>query len=256
MNDLLERPIPGTIIGYLTNGEPVIVCAGASEDDDDSDDVGIDLDGADTDEDDEQDGDEDSENEAGGDGDKKAKPEKPASRTYSQADVDALLASREKRIDDTKTQLRRMQARLAKSKGETKPAEGADEAAAQAVEDAVNAERAKWQREIVHERAEKELIKAGLNIPEGDDGKRLKRLLRTIDYDKVEFEDGEIYGLDDQLDDLKNDYPELFRKAEAESADNGKPRIRAPKGDAADKKNMPTKPKTTGELYAQQLLGR
>lgn len=256
MNDLLERPVPGTIIGYLASGDPVTICAGASDDDDDSDDVGLDLDGgADTDEDDEQDDTEDVGTDSGGEDSSKNKPEKPAGRTYSQADVDALLAAREKRLDDAKTQLRRMQARLAKSKVETKPAEGADEAAAQAVEDAVTAERAKWQREIVHERAEKELIKAGLNIPEGDDGKRLKRLLRTIDYDKVEFEDGEIYGLDDQLDDLKNDYPELFRKPEVES-DNSKPRIRAPKGDAADRKTAPTKPKTTGELYAQQLLGR
>src|SRR6184192_3911767 len=163
MTDLLERPLPGTIIGYLDSGEPVVVCAGSSDDDDDGDDVGIDLDGggADTDEDDEQDGEEGSGNEDGGDAGSKAKPEKPASRTYSQADVDALLAAREKRLDDAKTQLRRMQARLAKSKVDTKPAEGADEAQAQAVEDAVTAERAKWQREIVHERAEKELIKAG-----------------------------------------------------------------------------------------------
>src|ERR1700759_3160224 len=142
MNDLLERPLPGSIIGYLANGEPVIACAGASDDDDDGDDVGIDLDGGanDTDEDDEQDSAEDSDDKADTGGDAKNKPEKPAGRTYSQADVDALLAAREKRLDDAKTQLRRMQARLAKSKVETKPAEGADEAAAQAVEDAVNAE--------------------------------------------------------------------------------------------------------------------
>jgi len=254
MNDLLKRPLPGTIIGYLASGDPIILCAGASDDDDDSDDVGIDLDGGGADEDDEQDDDnEDSGDDADADAGTKGKQEKPAGKTYTQDDVNALLEARDKRLEDTRTQLRRLQARLAKAKVEKKPAEGADEAAAQAIEDAVTAERAKWQREIVHERAEKELIKAGLHIPEGDDGKRLKRLLRTIDYDKVEFEDGEIYGLDDQLDDLKNDYPELFRKPETESADN-KPRIRAPKGDAADKKNAPQKPKTTGELYAQRIL--
>jgi hypothetical protein len=254
MNDLLERPLPGTIIGYLASGDPIILCAGASDDDDD-DDVGIDLTGgADVEDDEERDDEQDPDTEDDGpEVDAKAKTEKPAGKTYTQADVNALLGARDKRLEDTRTQLRRLQARLAKAKVEKKPAEGADEAAAQAIEDAVTAERAKWQREIVHERAEKELIKAGLHIPEGDDGKRLKRLLRTIDYDKVEFEDGEIYGLDDQLDDLKNDYPELFRKPETEPADN-KPRIRAPKGDAADKKNAPQKPKTTGELYAQRIL--
>jgi hypothetical protein len=247
---------PRIIIGYLGDGvTPIYQVAGASDDDDD--DPGIDLDGGnDADELDEDEDDPDDEPAAGGDEGKPApKPTAPAGPT--QADIDALKAAQAKRNREHREKLRALQAQLTEAKkASQKPGDGDDERT-QAIADAVAAERQRWQRELVNERAEKELIKAGLYIPAGDDGKRLRRLLRTIDYDSIEFEDGKIYGIDEQVEDLKADYPELFRDPESENKNQEKaaPKIRAPKADPAGKNGQPPAPKTTGERYAAMIRG-
>jgi hypothetical protein len=249
MNDLLERPIPGTIIGYLDSGEPVIVCAGSS-DDDDSDDVGIDLDGGgDTDADDEQDDvDEDSDDDA----DKPKPAAKKTDGNITQADIDALREAQAKRNAEHRSEVRKLRAQLREIKTAGQKADaGTDEAAVKAIEEAQAAAEKRYKPIAIRSAARAAFLEAGLTDLSDS---RMKSLTRLLVMEDIEVdEDGDVVGLDDQIDAIKEDLPELFRKPETESVDNGKPRIRAPKGDAADKKNAPQKPKTTGELYAQRI---
>jgi hypothetical protein len=246
---------PWTIIGYLADGvTPVRTAAGGAPDEDDDDGTGIDLDGdgsAAEDEEDEDDADEDEDSDGG-----KAKPEKkPAATGPTQADIDALREAQGKRNREHRTKIRELQAQLraAKAAGQ-KTDDGTDEATVKAIEAArADAERL-YKPVAVRNAAKAGFMEAGLNDLSAP---RMTKLLRLLDLDDIEVdEDGEIKGLDDQIDQIKDEWPELFRKPEAES-DSGKqtPRIRAPKGDAAGKNGQPAKPKTTGELYAQRVLG-
>lgn len=249
MNDLLERPIPGTIIGYLDSGEPVIVCAGSS-DDDDSDDVGIDLDGGgDTDADDEQDEvDEDSDDDAD-----KAKPAaKKTDGSVTQADIDALREAQAKRNAEHRSEVRKLRAQLrdVKTAGQKADA-GTDEATVKAIEEAQAAAEKRYKPIAIRSAARAAFLEAGLTDLSDS---RMRSLTRLLVMEDIEVdEDGDVVGLDDQIDAIKEDLPELFRKAEVESVDNGKPRIRAPKGDAADKKNTPIPPKTLGDRVARSV---
>jgi hypothetical protein len=250
MNDLLERPLPGAIIGYLASGDPIILCTGASDDDDDGDDVGIDLDGGGADdEDDERDDEQDSDDE----GEEKPKPAtKKTESGITQADIDALREAQAKRNAEHRAEVRKLRAQLReiKTAGQKTDA-GTDEAATKAIEEAQAAAERRYKPIAIRNAAKAQFLEAGLNDLSDS---RMRKLIRMLDMDDIEVdEDGEVVGLDDQIDAIKEDWPELFRKPETESVDN-KPRIRAPKGDAADKKNAPVKPTTTGELYARRIL--
>lgn len=251
MNDLLERLIPGTIIGYLANGEPVVVCAGSSDDDEDNDDVGIDLDGggADTDEDDEQDDADDSDDDASD----KAKPAaKKTDGGVTQADIDALREAQAKRNAEHRSEVRKLRAQLRDVKNAGQKADaGTDEAAVKAVEEAQAAAEKRYKPIAIRSAARAAFLEAGLTDLSDS---RMRSLTRLLVMEDIEVdEDGDVVGLDDQIDAIKEDLPELFRKPETESVDNGKPRIRAPKGDAADKKNTPIPPKTLGDRVARSV---
>ncbi len=86
----------------------------------------------------------------------------------------------------------------------------------------------------------------------GADGKpspmRLDRMLKLIDLDELEVgDDDEVSGLDAQIDQIKKDYPEFFERP--------RPPAR-PKGDAADRKPEPAKPKSSAERLAAALGGK
>lgn len=250
MNDLLERPLPGTIIGCLDSGEPVTICAGASDDDDDSDDVGIDLDGGgdNADEDEQEDVDDDSD-----DGADKPKPvAKKTDGGITQADIDALREAQAKRNAEHRGEIRKLRAQLrdVKTAGQKADA-GTDEATVKAIEDAQVAAERRYKPIAIRSAARAAFLEAGLTDLSDS---RMKSLTRLLVMEDIEVdEDGDVVGLDDQIDAIKEDLPELFRKAEVESVDNGKPRIRAPKGDAADKKNTPIAPKTLGDRVARAV---
>lgn len=79
-------------------------------------------------------------------------------------------------------------------------------AVAKGVADATTASEKKWKPRIVTSAAKTALVEAGL-VGSPD------RLLKMLDHDDIDVdEDGEVSGLDDQIADLKADYPELFTK--------------------------------------------
>jgi hypothetical protein len=117
-----------------------------------------------------------------------------------------------------------------------------------AVEEARAEAESRFKPMIVGKAARLGLVAAGLAPDTSED--RMKRLLKMIDMSDVDLdEDGEVSGLEDQIDQIKESLPELFRKPEPEPV----PKVRAPKIDAADRKNQQPKPKTTGEIHAAQV---
>lgn len=249
-----DRPEPGTIIGWLRNGtKPVYVQAGGAEDDDD-DDTGIDLEGGGTGGSGASDDDEDDVEERD-DEDEEPKPKPAAAKTaekaYKQSDIDKLTGALDKERAASKAaraQVRELttQLKTATKKPSTDEAEAALEAAR---EEAVANTEKKLKPVVVNAAAKAALLAAGLN--DTSDAK-IKKLLRTLELDDIDIDDdGEVSGLDDQIDGIKDAFPELFKKDEPAPAT----KVRAPRLDAAGKNNAPSTPKTTGELYAQRIHG-
>lgn len=95
----------------------------------------------------------------------------------------------------------------------------------------------------------------------GWNGQRLGSLMKLIDLDDVDVdEDGEVTGLTEQIDDIKREWPEFFKRTRnpavpsngaGGSGQNGVP---AAKVDAADKKLPQPEPKDWAERLARQAL--
>jgi hypothetical protein len=193
--------------------------AADDEDEDDADDAG--GDDSDDDEDDADDG----------------PPKKPDGSPYTQADIDALkLALRKER--------------KAKRGAAADDADDADDTGDKGTPDKKALSRARaegeeaavatWKPLVVNSAAKAALSSVGL-IGKPD------RLLRLIDLDEVDVdpESGELDGLDEQVADLKREYPHLFRKKGTRNLD------------AADKDGTrkPTSKMTASEIQGAQLRG-
>lgn len=177
----------------IVNGRPVWPVLGGADDGDDDD------------ADDADDGDDDSDDDSGDDGadnnTQGASGDKP-----SEADRFKATAKRER----TARLAAEKKLREATKKNETdtdKANREADERAA-----------AKWKPVAVRNAARAALAEAGAK---GD----LKRFVKLIDVDTVEVDDdGDVLGLEDQIDAIKADFPEAFgeRKAKPGSIDGGR----------------------------------
>jgi len=96
-------------------------------------------------------------------------------------------------------------------------------------------------------------VRAGL-LEAGVRPGRVKGALKLLDLSEIDIDDdGEVTGLDAQLDSLRKEWPELFADPEAEK----KPERRVPRGgaDGADKKPQ-VKELTASEQQAAKLLGK
>lgn len=95
----------------------------------------------------------------------------------------------------------------------------------------------------------------------GWNGQRLNSLMKLIDLDEVDIEsDGEITGLSEQVESIKAEWPEFFKRTRNSanpsngaggSGQNGVP---AAKVDAADKKPPAPEPKDWAERLARQAV--
>lgn len=160
----------------------------------------------------------------------------------------AALAKANEEAKRHRLELKQLKADAAKAAKEGEDAAAkelreAKEAAAAEVE-------ARYKPLLVNQAAGAALVAARAAVT-GKDGKvdpgKLAKLLRLVNLDEVDVaDDGAITGLDDQVAQIKADYPVLFETA--------KPLPR-PKADGADKKPEPTKPKTSAERLAASLGG-
>ena len=216
-------------IGYLTSGVPVWPVRGGEGgeggegDDDEGIDTGAGGDGDDDDEDDDDDG-------KGKKGDDAGKGKK-----Y---------------VAPTEDEWRRTQAALTRANGDakrhrlkvrelSKPKEGET--------DAAQAEAEKRYKPVaIRSAAKAAFLEAGLADASPE---RVKKLLRMVDLDEVDVDaDGDVTGLDEQIESVKDDYPELFKPAE-------QPRKRTTRLDASNRQTGGTdKPRSTGEKIAAAVL--
>lgn len=92
----------------------------------------------------------------------------------------------------------------------------------------------------------------------GWNGQRLGSLMKLLDLDEVDVDDdGEVTGLTEQLDEIKREWPEFFKRTRAANPSNGaggsgQNGVPAAKVDAADKKPPAPEPKDWVEKLARQ----
>lgn len=111
--------------------------------------------------------------------------------------------------------------------------------------DVSEAEEAKWKKRVVRQAAKAALLEAGL---QGDPAK----LARLVDENEVEVDDdGDISdGLDEQVEQLKEDYPDLFEDK------NAPPPKATRRGriDGGNRDRPPAKKLSSAEIIQQRAL--
>jgi Phage minor structural protein GP20 len=108
------------------------------------------------------------------------------------------------------------------------------------------AEEARWKKRVVRQAAKAALLEAGLR---GDPTK----LARLVDEDDVEVDDdGEISdGLEEQVDSIKEDYPDLFEDKNTPPPRNTR---RASINAGGSRERPPARKLTSAEKIQQQVL--
>jgi hypothetical protein len=108
------------------------------------------------------------------------------------------------------------------------------------------AEEARWKKRVVRQAAKAALLEAGLR---GDPTK----LARLVDEDDVEVDDdGEISdGLEEQIDSIKEDYPDLFEDKNTPPPRNTR---RASINAGGSRERPPARKLTSAEKIQQQVL--
>lgn len=232
--------LPLRALGVRKNGRAIFPIMGASEDEDDEGDEVTGDGGAGGDEDEDDEGDED------------------PWAGKSEAELKTELAKLKAAGDRTR---REAEAWRKKATGKTTPPKPAppkptgkgdtftkEELDAQR-EEAQEAARAGLMPTLIRTAAEAKLERAGLTLPEdpGERAAKLRRVMKLVDTEAVDVDDqGDLLGLDDAVDALKADYPELFK---------GKARAPRP-GNVSGGKGSNGKPKTATELQMEHAFGR
>jgi hypothetical protein len=215
------------------DGRPVWPIMGASEDDD------VDKD-EDVDEDESDDEDEDG---AGDD-------------PYKDLDADALRAKLIERDRSKKRDVDRIKRMRKRAKPpEKKPEDDPDKKFTRAELDEIRIEtetatRGEMLPVVIKHAATSALRDAGFTFPDDRDerAKKLKRALKLMDVEDVEIDDdGEVLGLEDAIDELKAEWPELFAKT------NGTRQRKRP-GNVGGTGKPVTRKKSTTELQAEALF--
>jgi hypothetical protein len=215
------------------NGRPVWPIMGASEDDVDEDEDDADEDESDADED--EDGDD---------------PDKDKSPEEIKAELQRLRASRRKDIK----RIRRMREK-AKEAGKKPADEDPDKKFSRAELEEIRTEtetatRGEMLPVVIKHAATSALREAGFAFPADRDerAKKLNRALKLMDVEDVEIDDdGELLGLQDAIEELKAEWPELFRKADGA-------RQRKRPGNVGGTGKPVTRKKSVTELQAEALF--
>lgn len=92
-------------------------------------------------------------------------------------------------------------------------------------------------------------------LEQGANSARIDRLFRMLDLDSIEFDGEDITGLEEQVNELKADVPELFTAPGKSEEDDQATNPKAPKLSAAGRKPA-AQQLTPGDIVARQVLGR
>lgn len=231
---------PLRALGRRRNGAPIWPIMGASEDDEDEDDSG--------DEDEDDSGDED-EDDAGDD------PYADLDETQLRAKLKEI--SRSKKRDVARIRKMRERAKAERDKSGKKTDDDPDRKFTRAELDEIRTEteestRGAYVPIVIRHAATAALRDAGFEFPEDKDARaaKLKRALKLMDTEDVEVDDdGDVIGLDDAIDELKAEFPELFGKG-------GARRQRKRPGNVSGTGKPTERKKSVTELQAEALFGK
>lgn len=209
---------------------------------------------------------------AGGDGDgEPADDWTPPSR----AEYEKLMADKKKADGEAASRRKYLRAHGIDPKtGEKAKADESDQPnpAADQTQAATGVSAADMKRAIDKASAEAELrgrrqsraLVTGVNgalAEAGWNGQRLNSLMKLIDLDDVEIEDdGSVVGLSEQIDSIKSEWPEFFKRARNSATSSngaggsGQNGVAGAKVDAADKKPPAPEPKGWAEKVAEKAL--
>ncbi|MER7814539.1 hypothetical protein [Streptomyces sp. NPDC096153] len=243
---------PGTIVGYVA-GRPVYTIAGGAEDDDEIE--------VDDDEGDEDDGDEGTDDEDNEEEDERPKPKPPAKKSVAPAKP-APQADDEEWTPPSRGEWERVRRTMAKRKDEKLAVQRQlnelrdkyreqETESERAVREAEEKAEAKYKPIAVKKAMRAGLIEAGATAaidPKDKDkvNARIARLMKLVDMDDLSVDDdGEVLGVEEQVDSLRADYPELFES----------PARKKPRPTGAPRQAAPDKPKSAAERHAARALG-
>jgi len=202
------------ILGYTPAGLPIWQIAGSEGDDD--------IDTSTTEEDD---------NDEEGDGDEAAEWTPPTKEEWDRQQAALTKANAEAK-----------KRRLAQRKKVEKDGDGED-----AAEKATAEAEQKYKARTIKFAARGALASAGV------DQSKLNKAIRLLDLDDLDLsDDDEVDGLDDQIEELKEEFPELFAPKEDRTNGHGR---RIPRVNGAGRQAAP-KAKTSADLLAAALSGK
>lgn len=225
---------PGTILGYRADGRPIYVIAGGAEDDEGPD-IDVEVD---------DEPDEEPAEEPEPEPDEAPKPKPPAKKSEPKPGDDDFKPP-------SKDEWARTQAALKKANEDAKRHRLRNKE----LEDKARGDETEHEKQLREAREEGErrfrepMKKAGVRAALAEAGfASPDRLLKLIDWDAVSVDDdGELLGVEAEVDRVKSDYPELLPQ------EKPKPKAR-PTG--APKVPVQEKPKSTADIHAARILGR
>lgn len=241
---------PGTIIGRHRDGRPIHLIAGGAEDEpDDGGGLDVELDGP---------------AEAGGEDAGAGAAATPSAAEKELAAVKAALAKANKQALTARQRMKAAEDKVAAAEqaredalaAGAKAGEGADDAAREAASAAASAKAAReaakeaaaavenrYRPMVLNKAAEAALAGAGITSGAG-------RLVKLIDFSAVDIDEaGEVIGMDDQVEALKADFPDLFGAPKPARAGAGGV-------NAADRgrSKASEKPKSSAQMLASRAL--
>jgi hypothetical protein len=199
--------------------------------------------------------DDEDQDDAGTEGDNDEEDEAPA--TVSKAEFDRVVAQRQK----LKADLRKLRdgngaadeeddddlPAAGRRKATVDPKAGAKAARALA---AADQKAAGYKTAAITQAARGAFIAAGAKLPDEPEGRRaaLAKLSKLLDTSEIDIVDGDVDGLEDQVAEIKRDFPSLF----TETKGSGK---RVPKVNGKNGGTGGAVKKSSAELLAEQIHG-
>lgn len=182
--------------------------------------------------------------------DAKPKAEKdPAKPAPTAEDWEKLEAA----MLNERTLRKKREGQIAEMRKERKAAEvTGDTAEADKIRKAEDAAAARYKPVAVRAAAKAALLEANFQNPTEE---RVKKLIRRLDLEEIDVDDdGDITGLQDQIDQLVDDFPELFTvPAIPASAPVAAPK-KTPRVSTSNKPPVEQKPTSTGASIAAKIL--
>lgn len=256
-HDLLlpVHPVFGAALAVL-GGEPVWPQRGGAEDDDDEPEIDLENPGKggggrdilddEPDDDDTQGADDEPDDEP----DKPAEPQKKTASEPKAERTEADFEKLQKALDSERALRKKRDATLAELRKKERDAQrqGDDEQAEQ-VRAAAEAAEKRYKPIAIHAAAKAALLERNFQRPTEE---RIKKMVKRLDLDDIDIDDdGDVIGLETQIEQLVEDFPELFTAPVAAPAAPAKPK--APKLTTANKQPAEPEYKTTGDRIAARI---